>query len=277
MTESPSDFEKSERNKTNEIISSEWLNFNVNSKPKEVPVNREIPFTSESVSDNPSTVIDQHDKSKETPNSSEERNQDSEQSFAPECFGCREKGHVIRDCSKSLNLKITLRDDKEEFNKPKIRSNFSKYGNISSIKMNNDGSAFVCFSRKEEGMKLFQNWQSDRAMLETWELQQYRKREVKCFNCGRYGHIAKTCEQPTGERRISNTSQSEKKRSQQVKFQAPTDFFALTSNDIEESTQDSQYSGKDYPQQIRELQNQMKEVQDLLQLIYNNQKQHSEQ
>ena len=62
-----------------------------------------------------------------------------------------------------------------------------------------------------------------------------------------------------------------------MKFQAPTDFFALTSNDIEESTQDSQYSGKDYPQQIRELQNQMKEVQDLLQLIYNNQKQHSEQ
>ena len=39
----------SEKNRTNEIISSEWLNFNVNTKPKEVLVNREIPSTAEGV------------------------------------------------------------------------------------------------------------------------------------------------------------------------------------------------------------------------------------
>ena len=103
--------------------------------------------------------------------------------------------------------------------------------------MNNDGSAFVCFARKEEGMKLLEIWHRDQTMSEAWELQQYRKREIKCFNCGRYGHIAKTCEQPTGQRRITNTSQSERKRLQQEKSQAPTDFFALTSNDIENSNQ----------------------------------------
>ena len=249
---------KDRNNVTRKKTTSEWLNF------EEALHERAV-------------VIDQHDKSKGTSNSTEDKNRDSEQRFAPECFGCREKGHVIRDCSKSLNLKITLRDDKEEFNKPKIRSNFSKYGNISSIKMNNDGSAFVCFARKEEGMKLLQNWQRDQTMSEAWELQQYRKREIKCFNCGRYGHIAKTCEQPAGQRRITNTSQSERKRLQQEKSQAPTDFFALTSNDIEKSNQQSQYGGCEYPQQIRDLQNQMKEVQDLLQLMYNNQRQQSEQ
>ena len=79
---------KDRNNVTRQKTTSEWLNF-------------------EEALHERATVIDQHDKSKGTSNSTEDKNRDSEQRFAPECFGCREKGHVIRDCSKSLNLKIT--------------------------------------------------------------------------------------------------------------------------------------------------------------------------
>ena len=83
----------------------EWLNF-------------------EKASHERTIVFDQYDKTERTLNSSTKRNHDSEKRSAPECFECRGKGHVIRDCSKCPNFKITLPVDKKEINKPKIRSNF---------------------------------------------------------------------------------------------------------------------------------------------------------
>ena len=279
-TESTSDIAISERNKTNEIISSEWLNFNVNSKPKEGPVNREIPSTAEEVSDNTSIL---------------------------ECFGCRKNGHIIKDCQVSLNMKVTLRDDEEEISKNGIRETFSRYGNISSVRIiqSKTNSAFVCFSKREDGETLLKDWKKDVDISERWKIEECRTRSVKCFKCGKKGHIEKYCQSSNMKQDSTKYSSMGNNRSSQPfgnPENIPENFFGITNQKVEKGGKtisniareasniypkesihippntpdnffdpESQEERTFYPEQIQDLQKEMKEVKDLIYQILNQQ------
>ena len=125
--------------------------------------------------------------------------EDDSQENIPKCFGCRQQGHVIRDCTECLNLTITSRNRDRELTKQGLRRTFSKYGNISSVRVNaNSYSAFVCFSKREHGERLISAWENNVELDEMWDIEVYSGRKrMDCYNCGGNGHRASNCDRPT--------------------------------------------------------------------------------
>ena len=90
-------------------------------------------------------------------------------------------------------MKVTLRDDNEEISKNTIRETFSKYGNISSVRIiqSKVNPASVCFLKRKDGQTLLQDWKKDVDISERWKIGECRLRSVVCFKCAKKGHIEK--------------------------------------------------------------------------------------
>ena len=203
----------------------------------------------------------------------------------PECFGCRKQGHVIRDCTLSMNLSISSKNKDGELTKHGLRRTFSKYGNISSVRVNsNNYSAFVCFSKREQGEKLISDWKNTREINDLWNIEAYRGERVKCYNCGRNGHRASECNRPTKAPNAGGRNQHQTKQGGSI----PPDLFDQGSYIIEGQHTDSedlshkecitnippdffgqQISTNEASQghQLKELQSQMNEVKEILQTL----------
>ena len=191
---------------------------------------------------------------------------------------------------------MSLLDRNESLSKQKIRAIFSVYGNISSIRVNEteDGrnkSAFVCFKDRNDGINLSQKWKENPKIRGVWEIEEFHKKKFQCFKCGISGHVAKNCK----EKEIKLNLHSDNLTSRQSDQDSGNIWKQKKQNDHRSSNDLGTFSGisrtdtvsapvnfcKDkspndgskvvHPEEFRQMQNQMREMKDMLQMLIKNQ------
>ena len=144
--------------------------------------------------------------------------------------GCRQQGHVIRDCTQCMNLTISSKNKNGELTKYGLRRTYSKYGNISSARVNtNSYSAFACLSKRKQGETQIRDWENARELNEACNIEAYCGKRVKCYNCERNDHRASNCDRPTNAKTAGRRNLHQNKQDTPI----PSDFFDQGSYTIE--------------------------------------------